>query len=138
MTIMDLNVDDELTSKNESIPSAPKQPEAGSASVTCHYCPESFEGGARWFARGRHEQAKHEEEWKASKVPGAKKPAAKKAAAPRKAPVKKTTVTSGKRVSAADSLSDNIGRAARMLGAVNPAMSRALAFSAPATGQAID
>jgi hypothetical protein len=138
VSIAEMGIDEEIMSKNESIPSAPKQAEAGPAAVTCHYCPESFEGGARWFARGRHEKAKHEEEWKASKAPGAKKPAVKKAASPRKPAVKKTTVTSNKRVSAADSLSDNIGRAARMLGAVNPAMSRALAFSAPATGQAID
>jgi len=141
MTLVDMNIDDEIMSTNESVPSAPKTAPAGPASVTCHYCPEVFEGGARWFARGRHEKAKHEEEWKASKAPGAKKAAnAKKATTPRKAVAKKTTSTSAgtKRVSAADSLSDNIGRAARMFGAVNPAMSRALVFSAPATGQAID
>jgi hypothetical protein len=138
MTMVDMTIDADLMSTNESVPSAPKAPAAGPASVTCHYCPESFEGGTRWFARGRHEKAKHNEEWAASKKPGAKKPAAKKPATKRVAAAKKPTGGTTKRVSAADSLSDNIGRAARMLGAMNPAMSRALVFSAPATGQAID
>ncbi|MHB8842713.1 MAG: hypothetical protein ACYC56_13180 [Candidatus Aquicultor sp.] len=135
MSVVDIDLGEEIVSESERAPSA--APTTSAPSVTCHYCPEVFEGGARWFARGRHEKAKHAEEWKAAKVAPAKKSAEKKPT-PKKAPVKKATVVSSKRISAADSLSDNIGRAARMLGSVNPAMSRALVFSAPATGQAID
>ena len=139
MTIIDMQIDDEIMSKNETVPSAPRETDAGPPSVTCHYCTESFEGGARWFARGRHEKSKHKQEWEASKKPGAKKPAPKRTTVKRVAAPKKVTgATGSKRVSAADALSDNIGRGARLLGAINPAMSRALVFSAPAAGQAID
>lgn len=140
MTTVNLDLDDEILSSNESAPKAPAQKPADPASVQCHYCHESFDGPTRWFKRGTHEKSAHFQEWTAAKAPGAKKVTKAKAATKKAAPVKKatSTTTSTKRVSAADSLSDNIARAARMIGTANPAIGRALVFSAPATGQAID
>lgn len=140
MTTVDLTLDDEILSTHETAPKAPKEPPVNPASAQCHYCTDTFEGAARWFNRGRHEKSKHEAEWKANRVPGAKKATRAKKAAKRVAAAKKTPVAGvgKKRVSAANALSDNIGRAARMFGTINPAMGRALVFSAPATGQAID
>ena len=139
MTNLDLDIDEEILSLNESTPKAPPAAPVNPASAQCRYCPEQFEGATRFFTRGSHEKKSHRAEWEAAKKPGAKKPvkkAAKKAPAAKKATGPSSAAA--KRVSAADVLSDNIGRLARMLGAANPAMGRALVFSAPATGQALD
>jgi len=140
MTVVDLNIDAEILSSNESTPKAPKAPPANPASSQCHFCPEEFEGPARFFTRGRHEKANHKAEWEASKVPGAKKATKVRKATAKKAPVTKTKVTSpnAKRIPAAESIARNIGRIAKVMGGVDMPMAKALAFSAPATGQAVD
>jgi len=139
VTAVDLNLDDELLSIHESTPTAPKQPPASSAASQCHFCSENFEGPARFFRRGQHEKKEHHDEWTAAKATGVKKSHhAKKAT---KAPAaKKTTVTTPgkKRISAAETIATNIGRIARVLNGVDMPLSRALIFSAPATGQAVD
>src|ERR1700674_472070 len=128
---------DDLTSHAET------RPQAASAApllTTCRYCPETFEGPARWFMRGRHEKAKHLAEWTAAKA--GVKPKARKAtgaakhAAPR-APSNKVTVTK-KRIPAGDSIGMVVGMVGQVVGNVDAPIGRALVFSAPATGAAVD
>ena len=127
-----------FVSANESKPKAPeKQPEA----TSCRYCSKTFDsfGPARYFQRGAHEKKDHHDQWLAAKAGVTpKKATAKRAAAPGKPKPAPSKPTGGKRIPAAESLTKNIARAARMFSSVNPPMGRALAFSAPATGQAID
>ena len=128
-------LEEELTSSAESKPkAAAKEP----ASSDCHYCPKTFEGPARFFQRGAHEKKDHHDQWLAAKAGVTpKKSTTKKAtAAPKKAAA--APAAGRKRIPAAESLTKNIARGARMFASVNPPMGRALAFSAPATGQAID
>ena len=128
---------DSFVSTEEARPKAPeKQPEA----TSCRYCPQTFDsfGPARFFQRGAHEKKAHHEQWMAAKAGvKPKKPTAKRVATPPK-PKPTPKPTGAKRIPAAESLAKNIARGARMFASVNPPMGRALAFSAPATGQAID
>ena len=129
-------LDEELTSIRETPPSEPK---TAADATTCHYCSQVFEGPARWFTRGRHEKDKHREEWLAAKSgtkPKAKAP--KKPATPRAPKASATSTARTKRIPAAESIARNLGRVAKMLGSADPALSRALTFSAPATGLAVD
>jgi len=137
VTAVDLGLDEEILSPHESAPVAPAKPVASAASLTCRYCPEVFTGPGRNWARGRHAKAQHRAEWEAAKAGVAPK---KKAPAKKAAPAKKTTVvTPGKkRIPAAESIGRNVARVGKMLGSIDPPMSRALVFSAPATGQAVD
>lgn len=146
MTTMDLNIDDEILSPHESAPSAPKESKPAGSVIQCHYCPETFEGQAGFFRRGRHEKKEHFEEWNAAKdkepvakkAAGRVKKATKKATPAAKSPGRPPAVAKPKRVSAADALSSNIARIAKLLGGIDVPLSRALVFSAPATGQAVD
>ena len=125
---------DDLTSKAES---KPKAAEKAPISSGCHFCAQTFEGPTRFFQRGTHEKKAHHDQWLAAKAGvKPKKATAKKATTAKKPPAK--AAPSGRRIPAAESLTKNIARGARMFASVNPPMGRALAFSAPATGQAID
>jgi hypothetical protein len=140
MTVVDLNIDAEILSDHEVAPRAAVK-EAAPTTAKCHFCSDTFDGPARFFTRGRHEKSAHKEEWEKSKVPGAKKATRAKKATKAPATAKKsTTVTSPgkKRISAAEALATNIGRIAKVLGPVDMTLSRALVFSAPATGAALD
>lgn len=128
---------DELTSTQET---APKAAEPSPASATCHFCPESFEGPARWFLRGRHEKDKHHEQWLAAKA-GVKpkaKPKAKAQPKPKAPTVKSQVITGKKRIPAAGAIARNLGRAAKLVEGIDGPLGRALQFSAPATGTAVD
>jgi hypothetical protein len=137
MTVVDLDIDSEILSTHEQPPTPAEKPASDPAISKCRFCPDEFTGGARFVQRGLHEKRKHPDEWKA----GRKEPV-KKATKAKKAPVKKATasVTSprAKRISAAESIATNVGRVAKFLGGVDAPLSRALVFSAPATGQAVD
>jgi hypothetical protein len=127
---------DDFTSTQET---APKPAAAAPASATCHFCSSTFEGPARWFQRGRHEKDKHHDQWLASKAgvkPKAKKSTAKAQPKP-KAPVT-GRVTGPKRISASETIARNLGRVAKLVAQVDAPLGRALVFSAPATGQAVD
>ena len=90
---------DNLTSHAET---PPQRPEAAPLLTTCRYCPETFEGGARFFRRGLHEKSKHPDEWTAAKAGvKPKKKAAKKQPTPRARP--QTATPKPKRIAAADS-----------------------------------
>ena len=138
MTAVDLTLDDEILSPNEVAPAAKAEAGPAGASTRCHYCSEEFDGGFRFAKRGMHEKKEHRAEWEAARAPGAKKVARAKKATKKAAPAKTSAARGPKRISAAEPLAENIQRAAMMLGAVNGPMGRALVFSAPATGQAID
>jgi hypothetical protein len=136
-------IEEELTSTAETKPRpAEKQPEG----LTCHFCTEVFEGGARFVKRGLHEKRQHPDEWTAAKATGVKptkKTAkAKKAATPRKAPAKPASgpVTSAKakRIPAGDGIAMALGMTAQVVMKVDGPVGRALQFSAPATGDAVD
>ncbi len=143
MTAVDLTLDDEILSPNEIAPAAPStsNSQAAGASTRCHYCSEEFDGGFRFAKRGMHEKKEHRAEWEAARAPGAKKVARAKKATKKAAPPKTPAApraTPVKRISAADSIATNVGRIAKLLGGLDPPLSRALVFSAPATGQAVD
>lgn len=131
---VDSFLDDALTSNSETKPKAAATPPA---STSCRFCSQTFEGPVRFFNRGAHEKKAHHDQWAAAKAGvKPKKATAKKQAAPKKPVTAKSAP--GKRIPAAESLAKNIARGARMFASVNPPMGRALEFSAPATGQAID
>jgi len=138
VTTVGLGIDAEILSTHETAPKASKTP-APSNSNQCHYCHETFEGAARAVKRGYHEKQKHREEWEANRSPVAKKAAKRtaKRVIPPKEPVT-GPVAKAKRISAAETIATNIGRVARILNGMDEPLSRALVFSAPATGQAID
>ena len=138
MTTVDLTLDTEILSDNEVAPRVVIK-EVSAATAKCHYCSDTFEGPARFFRRGAHEKKAHNEEWQAAKVPGAKKSVKKTAKKAAPTPRKSTTVTpKAKRISAADTISTNVARVAKLFSGVDVPLSRALVFSAPATGQAVD
>lgn len=132
-------LEEQFTSTTEV---APKVAAPEPAGATCHFCSQVFEGPARWFSRGRHEKEKHHDEWIASKAGTKPKKTAKKATAkagPKpKGPVIKGTVTNAKRIPAGESISRNLARVAKMIGQADAPLGRALTFSAPATGTAVD
>ena len=140
MTAVDLTLDDEILSPNEVAPAAKAEAGPAGASTRCRYCAEDFDGGFRFAKRGMHEKKEHRTEWEAARQPGAKKVARAKKATKKAAPAKKpaTRITPAKRISAADSIATNVGRVAKLLGGLDAPLSRALVFSAPATGQAVD
>lgn len=127
---------DEVTSDEEVIPQAP--PEAVPV-VTCRYCSEVFEGAPRLIRRGLHEKKAHPDEWAKAKA-GGPKPKPKKAPAKKATPKAPTKPSAPKprRTSTASALSAVLSNAAPLVGRVDPPLSRALMFSAPATGAAID
>jgi hypothetical protein len=133
-------LEEQFTSHEEV---APKVSAPEPSAVTCNFCAQTFEGPARWFQRGRHEKDKHRDQWMAAKA-GAKpkKSTAKKAtakAAPKpKAPTVKGPVTNARRIPAGESISRNLARVAKMVTQADPILGRALTFSAPATGSAVD
>ena len=126
---------DDFTSTAET---KPKAAEKAPASTSCRYCPKTFEGGAKFFARGAHEKKEHHDQWQAAKagVSKPKKTTAKKSTTPKT----KTTLTppKGKRVSAADSIGRNLARVGKLIGNVDGPVGRAVFFSAAATGSAVD
>ncbi len=132
-------LEEQFTSSDEV---APKAPAAEPNVTTCHFCSQTFEGPARWFQRGRHEKEKHHDEWTAAKAGVKPKAAAKKVATERKpkAQVAKGPVTSPgkKRIPAGESISRNLARVAKMIAQADAPLGRALTFSAPATGTAVD
>jgi hypothetical protein len=130
-------LDEEIVSQNEHAPKAPKEPTISAGASSCAYCAETFEGPARYFTKGRHEKAAHFDEWQKNRDnPKAAK--AKKAPAAKK--TTRTTVTGpkDKRIPAGESISRNLVRVAKLFGRVDPVVGRAVTFSAPATGQAVD
>jgi hypothetical protein len=132
--VLDETLDD-LTSQSET---KPKAAEKAPDSVGCRYCSQTFEGPARWFQRGTHEKKAHHEQWLATKAgvkPKAKK-ATKTAAKPRAA--KSTVVVNSKRIPVSESVTRNLGRLSKMVVRVDVPLGRALQFSAPATGSAVD
>lgn len=129
-------LDDQFTSHEETKPkAAPPTPE----SVTCHFCPETFDGGARFVKRGLHEKRKHPDEWAAAKAGlKPKKKTAKKQPAPRAPSTKVTGPVTKRRIAAADTITSVLGMAAQLVVRVDAPTGRALKFSAPATGEAVD
>ena len=139
MTTVDLTLDTEILSENESAPRVVEK-SADPASTSCRFCSDVFSGGARYVQRGLHEKRKHPDEWKAAKVEPKKATRAKKTTKKAAPATKSTTarVIAPKRISAADTISTNVARAAKLFSQVDVPLSRALVFSAPATGQAVD
>jgi hypothetical protein len=136
--VLDLGHDalDDFTSTAETKPKAAEKPVDV---TTCRYCPKTFDGGpARYVRRGTHEKKEHHDQWQAAKagVSKPKKATAKKSTTPKA----KTTVTGpkSKRVSAADSIGRNLARLGKLIGNVDGPVGRAVFFSAPATGTAVD
>lgn len=131
-------MDDELTSTAETKPKAA----APAPKVTqCRYCTETFEGGFGAARRGQHEKKVHHEDWLKSKATGSKPKsrkaaAAKNPAAPKAA--KSPTDTKSKRIKAGDGISMVLSGLAQMVVKVDGPVGRALIFSAPATGDAVD
>ncbi|MDE1881991.1 MAG: hypothetical protein KGI89_15765 [Euryarchaeota archaeon] len=126
---------DILTSEEET---APQAVEPGPATVSCHFCADTFSGPARFFARGRHEKSKHHDEWvKAKAAPVTK---SKGKPAPKPKPKSAAGGPSGgrRRVPAAESISQALAGIGNVIARSDPPTGRALAFSAPATGAAID
>ena len=123
---------DDLVSENET---KPKAAEKAPPSSDCRYCPKVFTGGARFVQRGLHEKRDHNEEWLKAKATGEKpkKKAAKKAPAARPVGAAK-----GKRIAAGESIAQAVSLASQLVVRVDGPMGRALHFSAPATGEAID
>jgi hypothetical protein len=127
---------DDLTSTAETKPkAAEKLPDV----TSCRYCSKTFDsfGPARYFQRGAHEKKDHHEQWLAAKA-GVKptKKTAKKPAA--KAKPAKSTVVNSKRIPVSESVTRNLGRLSKMVLRVDVPLGRALQFSAPATGSAVD
>ena len=128
---------DDLTSDAETPPqAAPSTPE----SVTCRYCPSTFEGPARFIRRGRHESKDHPDEYLRAKATGRKpKKAAKKATPKARAATKSVTgPVKKKRIPAAESMSSAFEIVGQIIGNVDAPTGRAFSFSAPATGAAVD
>lgn len=131
-------LEEEFTSSEEV---APKTAAPEPDSVSCHFCSKTFEGPVRWFQRGTHEKKDHHDQWLAAKAGVKSKPAAKKAAPKESKPraAKATVVTpKAKRIAAGDSIARNLSRVAKMVSQADAPLGRALTFSAPATGAAID
>jgi hypothetical protein len=133
-------LDDQFTNQDERTPQAPA---ASPAATTCRFCTATFEGPARWFQRGKHEKEKHHEEWMAAKagVKTPKKRTAKAQPKPKNPTVRTQTARSTvvkKRISAAESLGSVLGVLAKIVGQVDVPVGRAIQFSAPAAGQALD
>jgi len=131
---------DEFTSSEET---APKTPTPAPAVHSCRYCSQTFEGASWYFQRGKHEKEKHHDERVATKAGVKPKGAAKKPAPKESKPRATKTVTgpvtsSKKRIPAGDSIARNLGRVAKMVTQADAPLGRALTFSAPATGAAID
>lgn len=135
---VDSFLDEELTSTAETKPKAA----APAAKVTqCHFCTETFEGGFAAGRRGLHEKKVHQDEWLKAKATGSKPKSRKAAAAKKPAPPKAKPAPSPggkKRMPAGDGLATLLGVAAQMVVKVDGPMGRALQFSAPATGDAVD
>ena len=125
---------DNLTSHAET---PPQRPEAAPLLTTCRYCPETFEGGARFFRRGLHEKSKHPDEWTAAKAGVKPKKKAAKKPTPRAARPQ-TATPKPKRIAAADSIGRNLARVGKLVANADAPLGRALTFSAPATGAAVD
>ncbi|MBU6429194.1 MAG: hypothetical protein KGR26_09310 [Cyanobacteria bacterium REEB65] len=121
-----------LTSEEETPPAAV---EPAPATLTCHFCADTFSGAARWAQRGLHEKRKHpDERAKAKAAP--QRPISK---VKRKPPAKPAPKPVGKRrVPAAESISQALAGIGNVIARSDPPTGRALAFSAPATGAAID
>jgi len=127
---------DNLTSHAETPPQAAP---TAVATATCRWCPETFEGPARLIFKGRHESKAHHDEWleaKAGVSHKSKKATAKKAAPPRARP--QTATPKPKRIAAADSIGRNLARVGKLVANADAPLGRALTFSAPATGAAVD
>lgn len=126
---------DDLTSDAETPPqAAPSTPE----SVTCRYCPSTFEGPARFIRRGRHESKDHPDEYLKAKATG-RKPKARKTSKAAKKPAATKSVTPGKkRIAAGDSIGTVLGMVAQVVVRVDAPTGRALALSSTATGEAVD
>lgn len=131
---------DEPVSTAETPPRAPKEAPAPSRSVTCHYCSDDFSGLSGPARRGLHEKKAHPEEWAKNRVaPKAKKSTAKKAPATKKAGPRIAPTAGAKRASAAEAVTSGLGVAGGLLAkAGDPATGRAIMFSAPAAGEAVD
>ena len=130
---------DDFTSRTET---PPQRPEAAPLLTTCRYCPETFQGAARYVQRGLHEKRKHPDEFAAAKAGVKPKVKAKKGQHRKPAATKSVTgpVTppGKKRISAADAIATNLGRIAKIVAQADLPLGRALTFSAPATGVAVD
>ena len=113
----------------------PQAPAPAALLLTCRYCPETFEGGARYVQRGLHEKRKHPDEHAAAKAGVKPKVKAKKQTTPRPP---KVIIPKPKRIPAGDSISQVVGLVGQVVGNVDAPMGRALVFSAPATGSAVD
>jgi hypothetical protein len=131
-------MEDEFTSPSES---KPKAAAAQPKSTTCHYCSETFEGQWGSARRGMHEKSKHPDEWAKAKATGVKP---KKATA-KKAPAAKKAAATGpvgaakaRRIPAGDTISSTLAMAAQLVIKVDGPTGRALSFSAPAAGEAVD
>src|ERR1019366_3665780 len=126
---------DSMTSQAETRPTAaPPRLE----SLTCRYCAETFEGGARYVKRGIHEKRKHPDEWTAAKAGVKPKKKAAKAHPKPRATTGPVTSPGKKRIPAGESISSIVGMLAHVVGSVDAPMGRALVFSAPASGAAVD
>ena len=127
---------DDFTSTQESKPKAATPPPASS---DCHYCSETFEGPARFFRRGAHEKDKHHDQWIAAKAGVKPKKSTAKKAAPKPRPATgPVTGPKSKRIPASETISLALGMAGQAVAKVDGPMGRALVFSAPATGEAVD
>ena len=126
---------DDLTSTAETKPKAAAPEPAG---TTCRYCTKTFTGGARFVQRGLHEKREHPSDWQRAKAgvkpkakKAAKKPASTRTSGPKPPP-------SAKRHNAGEAISSIAAMAAQLMVRVDAPVGRALAFSAPATGDAVD
>ncbi len=141
MTDMLSGVHDSLDEMTSSLEVTPRPAVPAPAATTCHFCSATFDGPARWFARGRHEKDKHHEQWTAAKA-GTKAPAKRRPAGTPKAPAKPKAPVTGKtvkrRIPAAESMARNLGRVAKMISRVDGPLGNALSFSSAATGAAVD
>jgi hypothetical protein len=124
----------------ESAPRAPKESPASPTIHKCHYCDDTFEGVSGPVRRGYHEKQKHHDDWAKAKAGTAtKKRPAKKTTATKKASPR-PAVGVPKRASASESVSSVLEMVGGFIGNVtgDKPLGRALQFSAPATGEAVD
>jgi hypothetical protein len=132
---VDSFLDDALSTAETKPQAAKPEPK----STKCRYCTETFEGQWGSARRGMHEKKVHPDEWTRAKagVKPAKK-VAKKAPAAKKPITGPVTQAKGRRIPAAESIGRNLGRLGKLVGNVDGPLGRAIAFSAPATGDAVD
>jgi hypothetical protein len=131
------NAIDDLTSDAET---KPKPAEKAAPTTDCRYCSKTFTGGARFVQRGLHEKREHPTEWAQAKagVKPKKKTAKKAPAAKKPAASGPVSAAKGKRIPAAEPISQALGLMSQVIVRADPPVGRALQFCAPATGEAID